>query len=81
MSDNPTGPPVADDRPEQPIRGLADQELEPSAAFIARVRGSIHRRLTASELVSYSWSLPKIMLTEMAGIIRHLFLALGGKDS
>jgi len=82
MSDSPAGPPGPEDRMERPIRGLAEQELVPSAAFMARVRGRIHRRATVSYLASYSWSLPKVMLTELAGVIRHLFLALGGgKDS
>jgi hypothetical protein len=45
---------------------------------MARVRRRIHRRSTVSQLASFSWSLPKAIITEMAGIIRHLFLALGG---
>jgi len=72
MSDSPT------DRPERPIRGLAEQELEPSPAFMVRVRRRIHRRSTVSQLASFSWALPKATITEMAGIIRHLFVALGG---
>lgn len=72
MSDDPI------DQTERPIRGLTEQELEPSSAFMVRVRRRIHRRSTVSQLASFSWGLPKAIVTEMAGIIRHLFLSLGG---
>lgn len=72
MNDHPA------DGTERPIRGLADQELQPSSAFIEKVRRRIHRRSTVSHLASFSWGVPKLMITELAGIIRHLFIALGG---
>ncbi len=75
----PTGGTGAEDQTERAIPGLADQEFQPSPDFLARVRRSIHRRTAVSHLTSYSWSLPKIVLTEMGGLLRHLFLVLGGK--
>ena len=61
----------------QPIRVLFDQELEPSPRFLEKVRRRIYRRTTASELASYSWNLPKLILMEMVGLIGHLVKAFG----
>jgi hypothetical protein len=63
----------------EPLRVLKDQELETSPDFMARVRSKIYRRTTTSQLVSYSWHLPRVVLMEMASVLGHLFSALGGK--
>jgi hypothetical protein len=67
---------------EQPIRILMEQERETSPDFIRRVRSMIHRRTATSQFVSYSWHLPKVVLTEMVGLLGHLFsVHLGKKES
>lgn len=67
---------------DDPIRVLADQESETSAEFVAAVRRRIHRRMTASQFAAFSWHLPKAVLAEMGGLLRHLFTTVGGrKDS
>ena len=61
----------------QPIRVLIDQEQEPSPHFIEQVRRKIYRRSAASQLASYSWHLPKIILMEMVRVFSHLLKAFG----
>jgi hypothetical protein len=69
--------------PEQPadlpIGALREQERETGPDFLAKVRNKIHRRTAASQLVSYSWHLPKVVLIEMASMLSHIFSAVGGK--
>jgi hypothetical protein len=62
---------------DRPIRVLADQEYEPSADFVAKVRRKIYRRTAASQLASYSWHLPKVILVELARLIGHFVNAFG----
>jgi hypothetical protein len=55
--------------------------VEPSSDFVERVRRRIYRRTTASQFVSYSWHLPRVILTEMAGVLSHILKAFGtGKE-
>lgn len=72
-------PPGPENQDESPIGALANQELQPSPDFWASVRRSIYRREAVSQLASYSWDVPKVVLTELFGVIRHLFFALGGR--
>ena len=67
----------ADEETGQPIQVLFDQESEPSSQFIAKVRRRIYRRTTASQLASFSWNLPKMILLEMASLMGHFVRALG----
>lgn len=63
-------------QPDEPIRALAEQEVEPSSRFLQRVRSRIYRRTAASQLASYSWHLPKVILLEMVGVFSHVVKAL-----
>ena len=63
--------------PGQPILMLRDQEEETSSRFVAKVRGRIHRRTTASQVASYSWFLPGTALLEMARVLTHFLQSFG----
>ena len=73
--DSTNAPP--DQEPGQPIRVLIDQELEPSLHFMERVRGKIYRRTATSQLASYSWHLPRVILLEMASLFGHFVKVFG----
>jgi hypothetical protein len=59
------------------IRVLAEQEYDTSPDFIGRVRRKIYRRMAASQFASYSWHLPKVILMELAGLLRHFVKSSG----
>jgi hypothetical protein len=59
----------------QPIAMLKEAAMAPSSDFIGRVRRKIHRRTTASQLASYSWHMPKVVLLEMANLFGHIVKA------
>ncbi len=61
----------------EPIQVLFDQELEPSSEFMGKIRRRIYRRTAASQLASYSWHLPKLILIEMLSLMGHLPKAFG----
>jgi hypothetical protein len=63
--------------PGPPIRALREQEHETSSDFIGRVRRRIYRRTAATQLASYSWDLPKVILFEMAEVFTHLLKTFG----
>jgi hypothetical protein len=65
-----------------PLPPLRDLEQEPAVDFVACVRRRIHRRKSHCDLAAFSWHLPKLILTELAGILGHTLNALGDrKDS
>jgi len=49
----------------KPIEFLSDQEVEPSTDLIGRVRRSIQRRSAASQVATFTWQLPRLVLLEM----------------
>ncbi len=57
---------------ERPIRALREQEHETSPDFMGRVRRKIYRRTAVSQVASYSWHLPKVVLMEVARLLGHL---------
>ena len=65
--------------PGPPIRALRDLEREPSPRFIERLRRRIHRRTTTTQLVSYSWHMPIVVLAEMVGVFAHFLKAFSTK--
>lgn len=77
------GVPESGPDPGEPIRALPGQERDTSPDFIDRIRRRIYRRATASQVASYSWNLPGLVLLEMLGLFGHLLRASGrtGKDS
>jgi hypothetical protein len=68
-----------DQDPGPPISILRDQEHESSSDFMQRIRRRIYRRTAASQIASYSWHLPKIVLFEMTEVLAHLLKAFGSK--
>lgn len=69
----------AEEPGEEPVRILAEQEQDTSDEFVARVKRSIHRRTVAAQCTSLAWHLPKVVMVEMAGVVRHLLSEAGGK--
>jgi hypothetical protein len=63
--------------PGEPVRLLADLEQEPSAAFLNVVRRKIHRRSAASQFVSFSWNVPKVILLEFWNILVEILSPRG----
>lgn len=48
----------------EPIAALLNLEQDTSPSFLDRVRRGIYRRTTTSQLASFSWYLPKMILIE-----------------
>lgn len=78
-ADGPNGSADEDRETGRPIAELLEQEYETSPDFVGRVRRKIYRRITASQVASYSWNLPKIVLLEMARLVGHFAHAFGTK--
>ena len=70
MNSNP-----AEEEPGPPIQVLAGAEHPVSDEFIGRVRRTIFRRTAVSQLASYSWHIPKLILMEMASMFGHILKA------
>lgn len=68
-----------EDSADRLLHLLAEQELETSADFIAKVHRKIERRTAASQYVSFSWNMPKVVLLELAGMLKHLVTNIDGK--
>ena len=67
---------------DEPLAELREHENETAADFVSRVRNRIRRRSAASQLVAYSWHMPKMVLLEMASMLSHVLGEMGGrKDS
>jgi len=77
MDERHNGPGRQDDDVDtgQPIAELAQLGVEPAPGFIGAVRGRIHRRVLASDLVDLSWgALARAFveyLTMVFGIFSH----------
>ena len=69
----------AEEQSAQRLLLLMEHEQETSPDFLNRVRGRIQRRTAVSHVASYSWHMPKTILLELAGLLGHLFKALGAK--
>ena len=71
--------------PDDPDLGIPVNELlgleesAPPPAFLLGVRNKIDRRRTTGQLVSFSWSLPKVILMEMVGWLNQLPDLFSGK--
>ena len=51
--------------PGEPVTELAAFEHDVSAALLSRIRHSIQRRTTASQLTSFAFHLPLVLLKEL----------------
>ena len=49
----------------EPVKALADLENETSLQFMSLIRRTIHRRNTASQVASFSYNVPSIVLLEL----------------
>lgn len=69
---------TSNDRDDQPIRLLYDQDCETRDDFVERVRRKIHRRSASAQVASFSWFVPRVFLKEMIELIGYLVTALAG---
>jgi len=56
----------------EPIKELAGFEHETSEAFLAIVRSKIQRRSTVSQVASFTWNVPRWILTEFWNALIHI---------
>jgi hypothetical protein len=61
-----------------PADELRSLEQGASPRFLLGVQNKIDRRRTTGQLVSFSWSLPKVILMEMVGWLSQIQELLGG---
>jgi len=66
----------ADEGPDEPIRELMNLERDTSPGFLSRVRRKIYRRSAVSQVATFSWHLPTVILVEMVGILGHILNVL-----
>lgn len=67
--------------PGQPIEDLSGFEYDASSSFLSRIRRRIHRRTATSQIVSFSWSAPFLVLLEFwVALADTLFPKNIGKD-
>ncbi|HXR77579.1 MAG TPA: hypothetical protein VN737_16480 [Bryobacteraceae bacterium] len=71
-SGNTAGMPEDDRHAEAPIAGMNELEQETSASFLAGVRKKVYRRQAVSQLVSFSWQLPKTVFVELGSMLVHI---------
>lgn len=50
--------------PGEPVGELASFEHAPSANFLGRIRRTLQRRATVSQIASFSWNTPLLVLME-----------------
>jgi len=74
---DPAAFPQGDDDTGEPIRELLDLERETSSGFLTRVRRKIYRRTAVSQVATFSWELPKVVLVEMIGMLGYILSASG----
>lgn len=66
----------SDAGPGTPIDLLRSQEEEPDPDFIAGIRRKIHRRAVTAQFATYSWQMPKLVLTEVASVFGYVIRSL-----
>lgn len=82
MSDNPEYGKTEDAShmdPDEPVKELAGFEYDTSDAFWNVVRRKIQRRSTASQFASFSWNVPRLILTEVWNALAHIIGSQSGK--
>jgi hypothetical protein len=68
MSDEPANSVWSDGQeidPGEPVGLLTGFEHETSPTFLTRIRRTIHRRTAASQIASFSWNVPSVVLLEL----------------
>jgi len=64
-----------EDQLGEPIEDLRELEQETSPQFLNVVRNKIHRRTAASQMISFSWELPKTVLMELGNLLAAVMKA------
>jgi hypothetical protein len=65
--------------PGEPVKELAGFEYDPSDVFWNVVRRKIQRRSTVSQVASFSWNIPKLILAEAWSALIHIIGSQSGK--
>jgi hypothetical protein len=68
------------DAEDFPVQVLVEQEQETAPDFVEKVKRRIHRRTMAAQYASLSWYLPKVVMVEMIGVVRHLVTGISGRE-
>jgi hypothetical protein len=71
-SDHP-GSPAQDIDTGEPISVLSQLEEEPSGGFVHRLRARLGRRITSSQVASFAWNVPILVLLEFLNMLFRLF--------
>lgn len=81
MSEQPpphsTTMPDEDPQAEEPIMAIKDLERNTSPFFLRNIRRRIRRRTAASQILTFSWELPKIAFVELGSMMAHVLSVLG----
>ena len=67
--------PDDDDEMGEPIEALRELRQDTSPSFVIVIRKKIQRRTTASQLLSFSWQLPKIVFFELGTMLVQILNA------
>jgi hypothetical protein len=59
----------------EPIVALIELQQDTSPSFVSVIRKKIQRRTTASQLLSFSWQLPKIVFFELGTMLVQILNA------
>lgn len=70
--------PDEDPRLGEPIAALSLLEQDTSPGFFGSVRKKILGRTAASQVVSFSWQLPRIIAIELITMLVHILGGFGG---
>jgi hypothetical protein len=73
---NSSALPDEDPQAGEPIVALKELEQDTSVFFLRGVRKKIHRRTTASQLLSFSWQIPGMAFAALGNMVVHILSAL-----
>lgn len=59
--------------PGEPVAGLTEMEIEPSAGFLLRLRDKIERRSLSTHFLALAWYVPKMVILEFVTIVFYFF--------
>lgn len=62
-----------DGDPGDPLPGLEELEIQPSAGFLLRLGNKIERRSVASYFLGLMWYVPKMVILEFVTMVFYLF--------
>ena len=70
--------PDEDPRLGEPIAALSQLEQDTSPGFFGIVRKKILGRMAASQVASFSWQLPRVIVIELITMLAHILSGFAG---